>query len=61
MSNNLTGTTDTVAQGFPFSLTGNIEGWYNTCRRHSSFGYLSPNAYETRHNAIHDTTGRQVA
>ncbi|WP_439380703.1 IS3 family transposase [Amycolatopsis lexingtonensis] len=24
-----------------------IEGWYNTRRRHSSLGYLSPTAYET--------------
>ncbi|MEV6305993.1 integrase core domain-containing protein, partial [Actinoplanes sp. NPDC051861] len=24
-----------------------IEGWYNTRRRHSSLGYLSPAAYET--------------
>jgi transposase InsO family protein len=24
-----------------------IEGWYNTHRRHSSLGYLSPNTYET--------------
>jgi transposase InsO family protein len=23
-----------------------IEGWYNTRRRHSSLGYLSPTAYE---------------
>jgi transposase InsO family protein len=28
-----------------------IEGWYNTRRRHSSLGYLSPAAYEsTRHD-----------
>jgi hypothetical protein len=27
-----------------------IEGWYNTCRRHSSLNYLSPVTYEnTRH------------
>jgi transposase InsO family protein len=25
-----------------------IEGWYNTHRRHSSLGYLSPTAYETQ-------------
>jgi transposase InsO family protein len=24
-----------------------VEGWYNTRRRHSSLGYLSPSAYET--------------
>ncbi|PWR09955.1 hypothetical protein DKT69_30000 [Micromonospora sicca] len=24
-----------------------VEGWYNTRRRHSSLGYLSPTAYET--------------
>nr|WP_275577201.1 IS3 family transposase [Tenggerimyces flavus] len=24
-----------------------IEGWYNTRRRHSTLGYLSPTAYET--------------
>ena len=30
-----------------------IEGWYNTRRRHSSLGYLSPAAYEaTRHQLI---------
>jgi transposase InsO family protein len=23
-----------------------VEGWYNTRRRHSSLGYLSPAAYE---------------
>ena len=29
-----------------------IEGWYNTRRRHSSLGYLSPTTYETtRHTA----------
>ena len=26
-----------------------IEGWYNTRRRHSSLGYLSPAAYDNRH------------
>jgi hypothetical protein len=26
-----------------------IEGWYNTQRRHSSLGYLSPNESEKRH------------
>ncbi|MEV0564471.1 integrase core domain-containing protein [Dactylosporangium sp. NPDC050588] len=25
-----------------------IEGWYNTRRRHSSLGYLSPTTYETQ-------------
>jgi len=31
-----------------------IEGWYNTRRRHSSLGYLSPNTYEaTGHTASH--------
>src|SRR6185312_15207615 len=31
-----------------------IEGWYNTRRRHSSLGYLSPAAYEaTDHQATH--------
>jgi transposase InsO family protein len=25
-----------------------IEGWYNTHRRHSSLGYLSPQEYERR-------------
>lgn len=28
-----------------------IEGWYNTRRRHSSLGYLSPLAYEKAHRA----------
>jgi transposase InsO family protein len=27
-----------------------IEGWYNTHRRHSTLGYLSPATYETTHN-----------
>lgn len=27
-----------------------IEGWYNTRRRHSTLGYLSPNTYETTIN-----------
>jgi transposase InsO family protein len=27
-----------------------IEGWYNTRRRHSSLGYLSPATYETTHH-----------
>ena len=26
-----------------------IEGWYNSLRRHSALGYLSPNAFERRH------------
>jgi putative transposase len=26
-----------------------IEGWYNSHRRHSSIGYLSPNEFERRH------------
>ena len=26
-----------------------IEGWYNTQRRHSSIGYLSPVEFERRH------------
>ena len=26
-----------------------IEGWYNTRRRHSSIGYLSPAAFERAH------------
>jgi putative transposase len=26
-----------------------IEGWYNSHRRHSSLGYLSPNEFERRH------------
>lgn len=34
-----------------------IEGWYNTRRRHSSLGYLSPATYE----ATTDTTNRRVA
>ncbi|WP_101613361.1 IS3 family transposase [Amycolatopsis sp. BJA-103] len=38
-----------------------IEGWYNTRRRHSSLGYLSPNAYKTSHLTTEDTSGRQVA
>ena len=27
-----------------------IECWYNRQRRHSSLGYLSPEAFEARHN-----------
>ncbi|MCC6642698.1 MAG: transposase [Deltaproteobacteria bacterium] len=26
-----------------------IEGWYNSQRRHSSIGYVSPNEFERRH------------
>ena len=26
-----------------------IEGWYNSHRRHSSLGYLSPHEFERRH------------
>jgi transposase InsO family protein len=29
-----------------------IEGWYNTRRRHSSLGYLSPAAFETTHAEV---------
>jgi transposase InsO family protein len=29
-----------------------IEGWYNTRRRHSSLGYLSPATYETNHPEV---------
>jgi transposase InsO family protein len=35
-----------------------IEGWYNTRRRHSSLGYLSPATYET---TTEPATGRAVA
>lgn len=35
-----------------------IEGWYNTRRRHSSLGYLSPATYET---TIESATGLAVA
>ncbi|MFD2494366.1 integrase core domain-containing protein [Amycolatopsis jiangsuensis] len=38
-----------------------IEAWYNTRRRHSRLGYLSPDAYETNYHATEDTTKRQVA
>jgi transposase InsO family protein len=34
-----------------------IEGWYNTRRRHSTLGYLSPATFE----ATHATTHQQVA
>jgi transposase InsO family protein len=36
--------TKTLAHQAIFSY---VEGWYNTRRRHSSLGYLSPTAYET--------------
>jgi len=36
-----------------------IEGWYNTRRRHSSLGYLSPAAYET--SASNPLPARQAA
>lgn len=35
-----------------------IEGWYNTRRRHSSLGYLSPSIYET---ATQPATEAQIA
>ncbi|MDT7729001.1 MAG: putative transposase [Actinomycetota bacterium] len=38
-----------------------IEGWYNTRRRHSSLGYLSPNAYEMSHHTTESATDPQVA
>jgi len=31
-----------------------IEGWYNSRRRHSALGYLSPNDFETRLRTPHD-------
>lgn len=37
-----------------------IEGWYNTRRRHSTLGYLSPAAYEATATAT-ATTGTAVA
>ncbi len=36
-----------------------IEGWYNTRRRHSSLGYLSPTAFEA--TSSHPPTTRQAA
>jgi transposase InsO family protein len=36
-----------------------IEGWYNTRRRHSSLGYLSPAAFET--TSPHQLTGDRAA
>ena len=40
-----------------------IEGWYNTARRHSGLGYLSPNEFERRAAATadqdYDQTGRE--
>jgi transposase InsO family protein len=35
-----------------------IEGWYNTRRRHSSLGYLSPSTYEA---ATQPDTSSRVA
>lgn len=35
-----------------------VEGWYNTRRRHSSLGYLSPAAYEASRDSA---TSLQVA
>ncbi|GGS10643.1 hypothetical protein GCM10010169_64110 [Micromonospora fulviviridis] len=37
-----------------------IEGWYNTRRRHSSLGYLSPAAYEASTN-VRPLTALKVA
>ncbi|MGW5188427.1 IS3 family transposase, partial [Kribbella sp. NPDC004138] len=34
-----------------------IEGWYNTRRRHSTLGYLSPAQYES----TIPVTGKQIA
>jgi putative transposase len=30
-----------------------IEGWYNTRRRHSTLGYLSPATFESTHATTH--------
>jgi putative transposase len=40
-----------------------IEGWYNPRRRHSSLGYLSPEAYESTHQigGDHATTNGRAA
>jgi transposase InsO family protein len=47
--------TKTAAHQAIFSY---IEGWYNTRRRHSSLGYLSPAAYEA---TTHPATAPQIA
>jgi hypothetical protein len=45
-----------VLQSGQFNLATFVEGFYNRHRLHSSLGYLSPEEFETEHNATIELT-----